>query len=51
MHDDLFFRSPLIRDLADFKYRSATLVANRYDTELADVKDKVYPRDLFGSDS
>jgi len=51
MKEDEFFHSKVIKDLEAFKNMSDVIVANRFETILDDVKDKVYTRDIFNSDS
>ena len=51
MKESEFFHSKVITDLEVFKKMSDVINANRFESILEDVKEKVYTRDIFNSDS
>lgn len=50
LSEETFFNSKVIKDFDEFKTISDVIVANRFESALEDVKDKVYTRDIFGKD-
>ena len=50
MKEKTFFNSKIINDLNEFKSQSNIIVANRMNSDISDVKHKVYTRDLFNKD-
>lgn len=47
LEEDTFYNSQVISDLEEFKQMSDVIIANRQNDDLADVKDKIYTRDLY----
>ena len=48
--EDTFFNSVVFRDLKAFKAKADLIIANRLHSDLADVEDRIFTRDLFGTD-
>lgn len=48
LHEEKFYNSRVITDLKEFKKISDIIVSNRFESELSDVNDKIYTRDVFG---
>lgn len=48
LHEEKFYNSRVITDLKEFKEISDVIVSNRFESDLNDVQDKVYTRDVFG---
>jgi len=51
LEDDAFFNSKVIKELDEFKAISDVVVANRLSSDIENIKEKVYTRDIFNSDS
>lgn len=50
LKEDVFFNSKVINNLDEFKSKADVIIANRIDTDIESVKDKIYTRDLFCKD-
>lgn len=50
LKDEYFFGSKVIRDFSDFANKSELVICNRYSNELESISDKIFTRDIFGSD-
>ena len=51
LQEETYFNSKVIKNIEEFKNISDVIIANRLSENLLDVKDKVYTRDIFNSDS
>ncbi len=50
MQEDAFFGSRVVRDLGAFKQECDIIIANRMTPDIEDVSNKIFTRDIFGSD-